>query len=115
MAQQALPCISAQLLSPETTGSQSQNGVVLAAPQVVPLFGDVALGEAEDALSNKLRNHTPLRDGTRIQNIQTIRENTCLTRRKVFGRDCELIVTYLLVFFNNESKVGLCYPEKRKR
>lgn len=58
MAQQALPCISAQLLSPETTGSQSQNGVVLAAPQVVPLFGDVALGEAEDALSNKLRNHT---------------------------------------------------------
>ncbi len=102
-------------LSPETKGSVSQNGVVLAAPQVVPLFGDVALGEAEDALSNKLINHTPLRDGTRIQNIQTIRENTYLTRRKVFGRDWELILPPC--FFYNESKVtlGLCYPEKRKR
>lgn len=85
-------------------------------PRQVPLFDDVALGEAEDALSNKLRNHTsirvPLRDGTRIQNTQTIRENTCLTCRKVFGRDWEL---FWPPCFYNESKLGLYYPEKRKR
>jgi len=78
--------VSGQLFNLETKGSLSQNGVVLAAPhQAVSsraLFDDVALGEAEDALSNKLRNHTSrwarLRDGTRIQNTQTIFETTCL-------------------------------------